>query len=72
MRDERPTSINRRNLLRAVGGASGAAVAGAAVGLTPSEAQAYDPGPEETKARYRETDHIKNFYGVNRYPAGTE
>ena len=36
-----------------------------AVALSPiaaSEARAYDPGREETKARYRETDHVKTFY----------
>jgi hypothetical protein len=35
------------------------------VGATP--AQAYDPGSEETRARYRETDHVKAFYRTNGY-----
>jgi hypothetical protein len=39
------------------------------VALAPGEAQAYDPGEEETRARYQETDHVKAFYRVNRYPA---
>jgi hypothetical protein len=42
-------------------------VAAAAVTLTPGEAQAYDPGEEETKTRYRETEHVKAFYRVNGY-----
>jgi hypothetical protein len=57
--------MDRRSFLRAIGGAS--AVAAAALGSTP--AQAYNPGEAETKSRYRETDHVKAFYRVNRYPA---
>ncbi len=30
-------------------------------------ASAYDPGPEETASRYRETEHVKAFYRTNRY-----
>ncbi len=33
--------------------------------MTP--AQAYNPGNDEKKARYRETDHVKAFYATNRY-----
>jgi hypothetical protein len=47
----------------------GAAVAAAAVvplgggeAVADNEAQA-----ERTKARYKETDHVKNYYRVNRY-----
>ena len=39
----------------------------AAAALTPGEAQAYNPGEEETRARYQETDHVKAFYRVNGY-----
>jgi len=66
MQDKRATELSRRNFLRAFGGASTTAVAAAA--LAPSEAHAYDPGEEETRARYRETDHVKAFYRVNSYP----
>lgn len=66
MQDERKAALSRRNFLRAFGGVSTTAVA--AVALTPTEAEAYDPGKEEMRARYHETDHIKNFYRVNRYP----
>lgn len=66
MHDKRPTELSRRNFLRAFGGASTTAVA--AVALAPSEAQAYDPGQEETRTRYQETDHVKAFYRVNGYP----
>jgi hypothetical protein len=67
MHDKQQTAMNRRNFLRAVGGVSTAAVAAAAATLTPSEAQAYNPGEEETKTRYQETDHVKAFYRVNGY-----
>ncbi|RWN01275.1 MAG: formate dehydrogenase [Mesorhizobium sp.] len=66
MQENKQTAMNRRNFLRAFGGASTTAVA-AAVTLTPGEAQAYDPGEEETKTRYRETEHVKAFYRVNGY-----
>lgn len=69
MRDKRPAPMNRRSFLRAAGGASTAAVAAASAGLFPDSAQAYDPGEEEMRSRYQETDHVKAFYRVNRYPA---
>jgi hypothetical protein len=68
MQEKRQTAMNRRKFLRAFGGASTtAAVAAAATTLTPEEALAYDPGEEETRARYRETEHVKAFYRVNGY-----
>ena len=66
MQNTRRTALSRRNFLRAFGGASTTAVAAAA--FVPTEAQAYNPGEEETRARYQETDHVKAFYRVNRYP----
>ena len=66
MQDTRRTALSRRNFLRTFGGASTTAVAAAA--FVPTEAQAYNPGEEETRARYQETDHVKAFYRVNRYP----
>ncbi|TIQ76405.1 MAG: formate dehydrogenase, partial [Mesorhizobium sp.] len=67
MQENKQTAMTRRNFLRAFGGASTTAVAVAAVTLTPGEAQAYDPGEEETRASYRETEHVKAFYRVNGY-----
>ena len=66
MQDKRQTALSRRNFLRAFGGATTTAVA--ATALAPTEAQAYNPGEEETRTRYRETDHVKAFYRVNHYP----
>ena len=58
-------AIDRRNFLRALGGASTAAAAASPIAAT--EAAAYDPGPDETRARYRESDHVKAFYRTNGY-----
>ena len=66
MDDKRKTAMNRRGFFGAVAGASTAAAAAAAA-FSPTEAQAYDPGEAETKARYRETEHVKTFYRVNGY-----
>ncbi len=66
MHDRQKTAMSRRNFLGAVGGVPAVAVATAAA-LNSTEAQAYDPGDEETRARYRETDHVKAFYRVNGY-----
>jgi hypothetical protein len=46
----------------------GSAVAAAAVvPLAGGEAEADESQAERVKARYKETDHVKNFYRVNRY-----
>jgi mevalonate pyrophosphate decarboxylase len=60
--------MNRRSFLGAVGGASSAAVAVAVAPIAAAtDAEAYDPGQAETKARYRETEHVKAFYRSNGY-----
>ncbi|MDO8398146.1 MAG: hypothetical protein Q7T45_10035 [Bradyrhizobium sp.] len=46
----------------------GSAVAAAAVvPLAGSEAIADESQSERVKARYKESDHVKNYYRVNRY-----
>jgi hypothetical protein len=46
----------------------GSAVAAAAVvPLASGEAEADESQAERIKARYKETDHVKNYYRVNRY-----
>jgi hypothetical protein len=46
----------------------GSAVAAAAVvPLAGGEAVADESQADRVKARYKETDHVKNFYRVNRY-----
>ncbi len=59
-------AMDRRNFLRAVGGASTAVAT--AVAVAPSEAQAYDPGEEEAGARYNpEAPDVQAFYRTNGY-----
>ena len=66
MSEKSNKALDRRNFLRAVGGVSTAAVA-AASPIAATEAEAYNPGNDETKGRYRESDHVKAFYRVNGY-----
>ena len=56
--------VDRRSLFMMGGSAVAAA---AVVPLAGSEAEADESQAERVKARYKETDHVKNFYRVNRY-----
>ena len=56
--------LDRRRLF-AMGGSAVAAVA--VVPLAGGEAVADESQAERVKARYKETDHVKNYYRVNRY-----
>ena len=47
-------------------GGSAAVAAAAAVPIS-SEAEGEESQAERVKARYKETDHVKNYYRVNRY-----
>jgi hypothetical protein len=59
--------MGRRDFLRALGVGAGAA---AAVGAASTSAHAdSETNEEKRKSRYRETEHVKTFYRVNRYPA---
>jgi len=60
-------TVDRRGFLRAIGGASTVAIAVAASPLATTEALADQSTPEQRKARYRVTDHIKAYYRTNRY-----
>ncbi|NOJ39317.1 twin-arginine translocation signal domain-containing protein [Bradyrhizobium australiense] len=69
MRDEKKTTVGRRDFLRKVGaGAVGAGATLATPLITPAHADS-ENNDEKRKARYKETDHVKAFYRVNRYPA---
>ena len=67
MRENTKKAMDRRNFLRSLGGASTVAAAAVASPLAATDAEAYDPGPDETKARYRESEHVKAFYRTNGY-----
>ena len=66
MAGERKTGLGRRQFLRTVG------VAAATTAAAPLAGQALadtETNEEKRKARYKETDHVKAYYRVNRYPA---
>ena len=56
--------VDRRSLFMMGGSAVAAA---AIIPLAGSEAAADESRADRVKARYKETDHVKNFYRVNRY-----
>jgi hypothetical protein len=58
--------IGRRDFLRVLGGSAGAVAASVPL-ATPARADT-ESNEEKRKARYRETEHVKAFYRVNRYP----
>ena len=69
MSDEKKTTVGRRNFLRKVGiGTVGAGATLALPLMAPAQADS-ESNDEKRKARYKETDHVKAFYRVNRYPA---
>lgn len=60
---KKPGAVDRRSFFKALG--AGAAVAVAPVAVTP--AAALNPGNDEKKARYTESEQVKSFYRTNRY-----
>jgi GH24 family phage-related lysozyme (muramidase) len=68
MRDEKKTTVGRRDFLRKVGfGTVGAGAMLATPLMTSAQADS-ETDEEKRKARYKETDHVKAYYRVNRYP----
>jgi hypothetical protein len=68
MTSERKRTLARREFLRTLG--AGAGVAVAAAGPLADDARAdTESNPEKRKSRYKETEHVKTFYRVNRYPS---
>jgi hypothetical protein len=65
MKNKRQTKLGRREFLRTLGAgatmAATAPLAGEALADTETDA-------EKRKPRYRETEHVKTYYRVNRYP----
>jgi hypothetical protein len=70
MTTERKTTprVGRREFLRTLGAGATAAAAGSGplAGAARADTETND---EKRKARYRETEHVKTFYRVNRYPS---
>ena len=60
------TKVGRREFLRAMGAGAGLAVAAPLATGAKADTENTD---EKRKARYQETNHVKTFYRVNRYPS---
>ena len=68
MKKQPKATLGRREFLRSLG--AGATVAVAAAAPLAGEARAdTESNDEKRKSRYRETEHVKTFYRVNRYPS---
>jgi hypothetical protein len=67
MKAEGKARVGRRDFLRALG--AGAGVAAVAAGPLADGARAdSETNDEKRKSRYQESEHVKAFYRVNRYP----
>ncbi len=66
MRSNHKLTLGRRDFLRALG--AGAAVTAAAPLAIEAKADS-ETNDEKRKSRYKETDHVKAYYRVNRYPS---
>ena len=64
--ENKKSGIGRRDLLKVLGAGAGTAAAAAPITAAHADTENND---EKRKARYKETDHVKTFYRVNRYPA---
>ena len=67
MTKEQKPKVGRREFLRTLG--AGATVAVAAAPLAGEARADTESNDEKRKSRYRETEHVKTFYRVNRYPS---
>jgi hypothetical protein len=67
MKQQDKAKLGRRDFLRAMGAGAGLAVTAAAPLAT--EAAATESDADKKKARYKETDHVKAYYKVNRFPS---
>ena len=68
MKRERKPAVGRREFLRTLG-AGATFAAAAAAELAPNAHADTESNDEKRKSRYRETEHVKTYYRVNRYPS---
>jgi hypothetical protein len=66
MRAHDKLTVGRRQFFRAIG--LGAAAVATPLAVTDALADS-ESDDEKRKARYRETDEVKTYYRVNRYPS---
>ena len=67
MAKARDRKLGRRDFLRTLG--AGATVVAAAAPLAGEARADTESNDEKRKARYKETEHVKTYYRVNRYPS---
>ncbi|HKS60079.1 MAG TPA: twin-arginine translocation signal domain-containing protein [Xanthobacteraceae bacterium] len=65
MKQNDKRTVGRRDFLRVLGVGAGAAATAPLATAAKADSETND---EKRKARYKETDHVKAFYRVNRYP----
>ena len=68
MKQHGKATVARRDLLRAMATGAGVAAVSAGALTTPAAADS-ENNDEKRKSRYKESDHVKKFYAVNKYPA---
>ena len=66
MKENDRRNVGRRDFLRALGVGAGAAATAPLATAAKADSETND---EKRKARYKETDHVKAYYRVNRYPS---
>jgi hypothetical protein len=66
MKQNEKRTVGRRDFLRTLGAGAGAAAAAPLATAAKADSENND---EKRKARYKETDHVKAYYRVNRYPS---
>ena len=65
MTTKKKSTVGRRDFLRTMSVGATAALASPFVSEAKADTETND---EKRKARYRETDEVKTYYRVNRYP----
>ena len=58
-------SLERRQIFRMIGAGAAAGALGSLATEVEADSESND---EKRKARYKETDEVKTYYRVNRYP----
>ena len=66
MKQNDKRTVGRRDFLRVLGVGAGAAATAPLATAAKADSETND---EKRKARYKETEHVKTFYRVNRYPS---
>jgi hypothetical protein len=66
MNDDHRKTVERRGFFAKLGIGSAAAVVAAVAGK-PEPAEAFTPPADKGGTHYRESEHVKQYYRVNRY-----